>query len=167
MWKKCSSCRTPINFGDRYWLCSVSTCQRSRTGLYFCVVNCWDAHLGTANHREAWAVEATAPSKAQWDAIESAAPESSKPATAETRRPVAAGARKVVASGHSSAAPKDVLLVVSKLKKYIKEAHGLRTSDDCMDVLSDYVRTLCDRAVANAHGAERKTVLGRDFRGVL
>jgi len=64
-------------------------------------------------------------------------------------------------------APKDVLIVVSKLKKYIKDSSGMRTSDGCAEVLSDYVRKLCDRAVSNADADERRTVLDRDFHGLM
>ena len=32
-----------------------------------------------------------------------------------------------------------------------------------MDVLSDYVRVLCDRAIDSARAEGRKTVLDRDF----
>ncbi|MBT8495785.1 MAG: hypothetical protein KJO07_22270 [Deltaproteobacteria bacterium] len=169
MWKKCSSCRREIDFGAPYWKCSVSTCQRSRTALYFCSVPCWDAHLATANHREAWAVEARAPSKAQWQAEQAAETDSAKVAPA--RKTVGGTPRKVVAATAAASpnqgAPKDILIVVSKLKKYLREAHGMKTSDACAAVLSDYVRTLCDRAVINAQDAERKTVLDRDFGGVL
>jgi hypothetical protein len=170
MWKKCSSCKREIDFGAPYWKCSVSTCQRSRTALYFCSVACWDAHLATANHREAWAIEARAPTKAQWQAEQEAA-EADAAKVAPARKTVGGSERKVVAAAASaepsSSAPKDILIVVSKLKKYLKEAHGMKTSDACAAILSDYVRTLCDRAVRNAQDAERKTVLDRDFRGVL
>ncbi len=164
MWKKCSSCRKPIDFGETYYKCSVSTCQRSRTALYFCSVACWDAHLATANHREAWAEEARAPSRAQWEAEQraeqAAATGSSVSSTAQPRKVVApASARADV--------PKDILIVVSKLKKYIKESSGMKTSDNCVEILSDYVRKLCDRAVRNAAEAERKTVLDRDFHGLM
>jgi len=63
-WKRCSSCKTPIGFGALYWVCNVSTCNRPRTGLVFCTVSCWDAHLSVVNHRESWAVERHAPSLA-------------------------------------------------------------------------------------------------------
>ncbi len=66
-WKRCSSCKAPIGFGAAYWACNVSTCNRPRTALVFCTVSCWDAHLSVVNHRESWAVERTAPSRAQWE----------------------------------------------------------------------------------------------------
>src|SRR5690349_20153636 len=67
-WLRCSACKTDIFFGMRQWVCSVSTCNRNRMRLVFCSVACWDSHLADANHREAWAVEARAPSRAEWEA---------------------------------------------------------------------------------------------------
>ena len=66
-WKRCSSCKGPIGFGATWWACNVSTCNRPRTGLIFCTVSCWDAHLSVVNHRESWAVERKAPSRAEWE----------------------------------------------------------------------------------------------------
>lgn len=61
VWRECSTCKKPIRSGQKYWVCSVSTCNRKRSSYVFCSVDCWDAHLPFANHREAWAVEETAP----------------------------------------------------------------------------------------------------------
>ena len=61
VWRTCSTCKKDIRFGQTYWVCSVSTCNRKRSSYHFCSVDCWDAHLPFANHREAWAVEETAP----------------------------------------------------------------------------------------------------------
>ncbi|MCB9562361.1 MAG: hypothetical protein H6708_18300 [Kofleriaceae bacterium] len=55
-----------------------------------------------------------------------------------------------------------MLIVVSKLKKYIRERSGMNTSDGVMDVLSDHVRAICDDAIRTAAGDGRKTVLDRD-----
>src|SRR6185503_1964626 len=66
-WRHCSSCRAAIGFEQIYWECSVSTCARvARTGLFFCSVSCWEAHLPTMRHREAWAVEKRAPNEQAW-----------------------------------------------------------------------------------------------------
>lgn len=62
-WKKCNSCKKPIGFDAIYWVCNVSTCNRARTGLSFCSVGCWDAHLPMMRHRESWAVESRSPAK--------------------------------------------------------------------------------------------------------
>jgi hypothetical protein len=60
-WKVCSICRKPIKHGQKYYACSVSTCNRVRMALYFCSVECWEGHLPTARHRDAWAEEKVAP----------------------------------------------------------------------------------------------------------
>lgn len=66
MWMKCTECRTEIPYGATYWQCSVSTCNRSRMPLYFCSVVCWDSHLSTVRHRDAYAVDVKAPTKEAW-----------------------------------------------------------------------------------------------------
>lgn len=58
---------------------------------------------------------------------------------------------------------KEVLVVVSKLKNYIRETSGMNTSGAVAEVLSDIVRKLCDEAVQNAKNDGRKTVMDRDF----
>jgi hypothetical protein len=58
---------------------------------------------------------------------------------------------------------RDILIVASKLKKYISAKSGLNTSQSVIKVLSDFVRSHCDDAIQNATRAERKTVLDRDF----
>lgn len=62
-WRRCSACKQDIALGAVHWVCSVSTCNRKRTGLVFCSVDCWEVHLPTERHREAWAVEARAPDR--------------------------------------------------------------------------------------------------------
>ena len=62
---------------------------------------------------------------------------------------------------------KDVLVVVSKLKAYVKARSGMSTSDGAVDVLSAHLRKLCDQAIAHAGTAGRKTVMDRDFEAIL
>jgi histone H3/H4 len=57
----------------------------------------------------------------------------------------------------------DVLIVVSKLKAYVRAASGMNTSESVIEVLSDRVRALCDQAIEQARAAGRKTVMDRDF----
>ena len=57
----------------------------------------------------------------------------------------------------------DILIVASKLKKYVKDKHGLNTSGNVMQILSDIVRLSCDRAVDKARQEGRKTLMDRDF----
>jgi hypothetical protein len=182
-WMKCSACRKDIPFGAVHWVCSVSTCNRARTQLVFCSVACWDAHLSTIRHREAWAVEERAPSRAEWAAGQHAAATPaarSEAPTAPLHRVPADGAPapvRVVPSAVSSSPPpsavppaltfstayeRDMLIVVSKLKKYIKDRSGMNTSDAVADVLSEHVRQICDDAIRAANADGRKTVLDRD-----
>ena len=187
-WLKCSACRREIAFDARHWVCSVSTCNRSRTRLVFCTVDCWDSHVATLRHRDAWAVEARAPSRDAWQrelaaqAAEPAkppvpAPRPSSPSPSPSPAPVV---RRVVADPTPSPAPamgggggpvklaevtdRDILIVVSKMKKYIKDRSGMNCSDAVADRLSDHVRALCDDAIRAAARDERKTVLDRDVR---
>ena len=69
-WKKCSSCKKEIPYNSLYWICNVSTCNRNRTALSFCSVNCWDAHLAIVRHRDTWAVEHRSPTKEFWAKVE-------------------------------------------------------------------------------------------------
>lgn len=67
--------------------------------------------------------------------------------------------------GQASAdVPHEVLVVVSKLKAYIRARSGMNTSDAVSEVLSNHIRELCDRAIAQASSDGRKTVLDRDFK---
>lgn len=58
---------------------------------------------------------------------------------------------------------KEILVVVSKLKNYIKEASGMNTSGNLAPALSDMVRTICDQAIETAKSDGRKTVMDRDL----
>ncbi len=63
----------------------------------------------------------------------------------------------------ASADKKEVLVVASKLKAYIREKSGMNTSSAVIDAISDKVRMLCDQAIDNARRDGRKTVMDRDF----
>ena len=149
-WRRCSACKQPITFAATYWACSVSTCNRERTALYFCTVSCWEVHLPGANHREAWAVEKVAPASAEGPALASAAK------AAPTRRIPVTPAR-------TPSAPEEVLIVVSRLKDYIRARSGYNTSDRVLAPLSAIVRRICDDAIQNARREGRTTVLDRDI----
>jgi histone H3/H4 len=58
---------------------------------------------------------------------------------------------------------KDVLVVVSKVKTYIKDKSGMNTSGGVAPALSEQVRKLCDDAIERARTDGRKTVMDRDF----
>lgn len=165
-WKRCSTCKKEIAFGAPYFLCTVSTCNRKRTGLTFCSPECWDQHLPIARHREAGYTEEKAPSKAEWDKQQSgetgprrttvgATPSATKPS-----QPVAR--RRIIGEGKQPG-PKEILVVASRFKDYIKAVHGMSTSDRVFEVISEELRRIANKAAANAKEAERKTVLDRDF----
>jgi hypothetical protein len=181
-WMRCSACRKDIPYEGIHWVCSVSTCNRSRTRLVFCSVACWDSHLSTLRHREAWAVEEHAPTRAAWAALPNAAADLEK----STRAPVTSAlahappriapppARQTPAISAPAPHPhadvpalaaafeRDVIVVVSKMKKYIKDRSGMNTSDAVAEVLSDHVRALCDDSIRVAAADGRRTVLDRD-----
>ena len=151
-WRRCNACKQPIEFGALYWVCSVSTCNRKRTGMVFCSDDCWGMHLPSANHREAWTVGKRAPSAAEV-AAEQAAEKEGRP-----RRRIAAspGGAKAVSAA-------EILIVASRLKSWIRKTSGFNTSDDVLGPLSEIVRKVCQDAIRNAERAGRKTVLERDI----
>lgn len=148
MWKKCSSCKKPIEFGSKYYVCSVSTCNSQRTGYVFCSIVCFENHLPSARHRDAFAVEETAPRSAGVTA-------------GPVKRIVATpGAAPSLATAQSQ----EVLVIASRLKDYIQARADFNTSQSVMDVLSHHLRAVCERAIDNARAEGRKTVMDRDFR---
>jgi hypothetical protein len=199
-WLKCTACRIDIAFGSNYFQCSVSTCNRARTRLVFCSVPCWDSHVATLRHRDAWAEDKIAPSKAAWEREladqppepprAAAPPRPAPPASIPAPRPAAAAAapaapaspasgspapaRRIVGEPPPAPAPtsggfalqdvadRDILIVVSKLKKYIRDRSGMNCSDSVAEILSDHVRALADESIRTAGRDERKTVLDRD-----
>jgi histone H3/H4 len=58
----------------------------------------------------------------------------------------------------------EVLVVVSKLKNYIRSASGMNTAGNVAPALSDLIRKMCDQAIENAKADRRKTVMDRDFQ---
>jgi hypothetical protein len=177
-WRRCSTCKNDIDFDQLYWVCNVSTCNRKRTGTIFCSVSCWEAHVPIMRHRESWAVEKTSPTREAWAREQTAAESASRPSISSSRSSASAGSmreskreskRTLIRPASSSSAqasseiPHDILIVASKMKSYIRAVSGMNTSDTSLDVLSDHVRALCDRAIREAGRDERKTVMGRDF----
>ena len=202
-WRRCSTCKQPIRFKAGYFVCSVSTCSRKGTDFAFCSVNCWDAHVPTLRHRDAWADEKTAPSAQEWArqqetaARESASTRPSAPsakarpgsAMSASERPSPTATPSGPSSPHGDAVephersstpsgaagperslagsvPREILVVVSKLKAYVRARSGMNTSDEVIETLSDRLRTLCDKAIAQAREDGRKTVMSRDFRNL-
>ena len=63
----------------------------------------------------------------------------------------------------SSHSEKEILVVVSKLKQYIRSVSGMNTAGNVAPALSDTIRKLCDQAIEKAKTDGRKTVMDRDF----
>src|SRR6185503_2878474 len=184
VWMLCSACRKPIRFGAVHWVCSVSTCNRDRTRLVFCSVACWDSHVATLRHRDAWAVEARAPGRgeAEREARNEPVVRQPAPAPAPAPRPQqAAPAARSLPAAAPAPTPRssvtahaggpalsnqydhdDILVVVSKVKKYIRDRGGMNTSEAVAEALGAHVRKVCDDAIRNAVRDGRKTVLDRD-----
>jgi histone H3/H4 len=59
---------------------------------------------------------------------------------------------------------KEVLVVASKIKKYIKDKSGFSTSSQCPEQLTVRVEKICLQAIENAKKDKRKTVMDRDFQ---
>jgi len=160
-WRRCSSCKKWIGFETLYWVCNVSTCNRKRTGLVFCTVSCWDAHLSSMNHRESWAVEKTSPDENAWRAEREAAA-NAPPRGSQPRQRLVRPAPAQTVPAPTPDAPREVLIVASRLKNYIQARSGMNTSERVLAPLSEIVRRVCDEAIRNAEREGRKTVLDRD-----
>ncbi|MFM7737413.1 MAG: hypothetical protein ACKPBU_15720, partial [Alphaproteobacteria bacterium] len=138
-WRRCSTCKAPIGFGAVHWTCSVTTCNRPRATLAFCSVECWDAHVPVVRHRDAWAEEGRSPTREA--ALAEAREEREKKEARDARpAPVATTGgivpRKTLTRAAGGPRPalfderrrndamsddsKEVLVVVSKLKAYIR-----------------------------------------------
>lgn len=156
-WRKCSVCKRELKFSQIYFVCSVSSCNLKRAPNQFCSVTCWDTHNAVLLHRNAGADEQRAPSHSE-AAQEGAAPEGK-------RRIIVASKSAASESGEEShEGSEDILVVVSKLKAYIKSRADMNVSADVMPLLSEFLRRTCDEAIQSARQAERKTVMARDFR---
>lgn len=144
VWKKCSTCKKEIYTSQPYYVCSVSTCNSRATQYVFCSIPCWDAHLPVERHRGDSA-----------GAIEKIAPSTVEP---EARRRVVVGAQT-----SKQAEDEDVLVVASKIRKYIHDRSGMNTSASLYEALSDKIRALCEIAIESARADGRKTVMDRDL----
>lgn len=153
-WRHCSRCKQAIACGSNYLVCSVSTCNRVRSPKVFCKLECWDAHVPIAGHREAFAEDRKAPATPG---------EADKPTRAKAK-PKKGKRRIAPVKRRDPSLPRDPLVVTKALKAYVAASGGgMRTSDAVNEVLSDKLRDMCDRAIDRAKAEGRKTVLDRDF----
>ena len=60
-------------------------------------------------------------------------------------------------------AEETVLVIVSKVKSYIKTKSEMNTAANVAPKLSEIVQRLCDQAIERARSDGRKTVMDRDF----
>ena len=58
----------------------------------------------------------------------------------------------------------DTLVIVSKVKKFIKDNSGFSTSKDTIDILTAMVAKELNKGIESARNAGRKTVMARDFQ---
>jgi len=111
-----------------------------------------------ARHREAFAEDKMAPAVATKEGTATVGGD------ARVHKPTQSRRRRVVpAVRRDPSLPTDTLVVVKAVKGYIKAAGACNTSDAVMDVLSEKLRSWCDRAIERAKEEGRKTVLDRDF----
>ena len=148
-WRKCATCGKEIPFGGIYQKCSVSSCRKS----VWCSVDCWDVHNPVMNHKSSWAEEETAPSKES----------ERQPVRRIVSSPKSSPTTSAAASAARGDVPRDVLIVASKLKAYVKAKYDLNTSGNVMEALSDILRYEADKACEKAIAEGRKTLMDRDF----
>jgi histone H3/H4 len=84
------------------------------------------------------------------------------PASAPPRQPERRLVRPAAAQPPPEKVPREVLIVASRLKEYVRARVGYNTSDRVLEPLSEIVRRVCDEAIRNAAREGRKTVLDRD-----
>ncbi len=160
IWKKCSVCKKDIPLKGRYYECSVSTCTGKRTGLIFCSIPCFERHLPGARHKDAAAIENTAPAIATTPlAADNSTKSGGQRRIIPASRPITKDSTPLKKSSHF-----EILVVVSKVKKYIQEQGDMNTSQSVMSLLSDKIRHLCDVAIEEARKDGRKTVMDRDLK---
>ncbi len=64
---------------------------------------------------------------------------------------------------NSDQTEQEVLVVVSKVKNYVRSKSDMNTSGGVANKLSDILRHLCDEAIERARRDGRKTIMDRDF----
>lgn len=143
LWRRCGSCKKAINLKQKYYACGISTCKKNA----YCSMPCFDEHSPIFRHKDAWAEEKQAPSVLE---------EGEKVSKLD-------GARLAPSKLSESASNKEVLVVASKLKDYIRARSGMNTSASVLDRLSQIIRLQCDKAIERAQSDQRKTVMDRDF----
>ena len=124
-------------------------------------MECWDRHIPVERHRSdnISAIVKRAPNRPDVDIKQA-------PKTEPKRRVVVTAQNSAPKpTGMGSAATSvdgEVLVVASKIKKYISEVSGMNTSASTLDELTERLKEICRHSIENARKAERKTVMDRD-----
>jgi hypothetical protein len=167
-WKKCSICKKEIPFESEHYVCSVSTCNRKKTGLVFCCMSCFNEHLAFTRHRDAGAFSEKAPSKQQFELEQQNEVQKEIVKKETITQKSSQGSINMSDIDLSGPAPTtDVLLVASKVKKYIKERADFNTSGSTMEAMTKLVTKICDKAIERAAKDGRKTVMDRDLPNIF
>jgi histone H3/H4 len=118
-------------------------------------------------HREAWAEEQKSPTEREWADEQAREQQEAERAKAQAdQTPIThAVTKEPRMSNEVPEVTKEVLVVVSKVKSYIRASSGMNTSDAVTEALSELVRNAADQAVAKAKSDGRKTVMARDIPG--
>lgn len=167
-WRKCSTCKSPIAYKHKHFICSVSTCHRPRTGFVFCSLPCFERHLPGARHRDAYALEEISPSYEAW--IKEISPPSNQILTPASSSHILSHQtslrpnQRTIINPSKTSMEMEILVVASKVKDYIKRRSEMNTSHEVLRVLSHKIRKLCDEAMESAQREGRKTVMERDFK---
>lgn len=165
-WKSCVICKNPIDFNSAYYRCSVSGCKSERKGIVFCSVPCWDEHRAVFGHRSAWAEEERSPATGNATAAGERIPKRmvvSPQPSAFSSAQSATRSTSAVSSSAGSAISYDTLVVVSKVKKLVRDLSDYNTSQCAIDALTEKVVQECKKAIEGARTSGRKTIMGRDF----
>ncbi len=167
VWKMCSSCKKEIPCSAPFYVCSQSHCRGKISGEVFCSVGCWTGHNEMLRHRDAWAEESMAPARAELQSAD-------LPRTDLPRRVTIVNTDKKPSpmsinepfSANNPSPETEILVVVSKVKQYIRERSDFNTSANAMDVLTKRIVQICDGAIRNANLDGRKTVMDRDVPAI-
>lgn len=111
------------------------------------------------NHRDAGAFERRASPEAPTPP-KAPAPSTVSGTSAPSAKPRSEKVEKVE---KVEEAEEGILVVVSKVKAYIRRRSGMNTSDAVMEVLSRWIRKELDDSIRRAAQADRKTLLDRDI----
>jgi len=147
LWRNCGVCKNQIKHGSIIQKCSISSCRKH----VFCSVDCWSVHDSVMGHKNAFAEEDRAPSESN--------------NIPQKRKKILISSKKSSDSKESDL-PLDILIVISKLKSYVKAKSGMNTSGDVGEELSKFVRVIVNEGINTARSEGRKTLMARDFKNI-